>query len=221
MYIQMCKASLSIAYGSKNKDIILNIINMLCVILIFGLRLRPEARSPFSSTSTRQWDQPAPGQRCSRQSQARAWPTFQGSLLAGGRESQGNPPSTPAPVIRSSMCQSRRPRWQARDDTSSVRSPPSAAWTSQKQENIPVIMAFQCQLACWVCATTPRLTMERQHVCELCKVYWERLRFLAHKCSTALDATCLWRQTIRSHLHPWSFQKKRENKTWNIFLKYI
>lgn len=77
-------------------------------------------------------------------------PVFGGFLLANGWDSQGNPPSTPAPVIWPNMCQSRRPRWQARDDTAIVLSPVFAAWASQTPENIPVIMAFQCHVACWV-----------------------------------------------------------------------
>ena len=89
---------------------------------------------------------------------------FRGFLIADSWESQGNPPSTPAPVIRPSMCQSSPTRWQARDDMTIVRPPLFAARTSQTQENIPVIMAFQCQLACRFWPETSRLTMERQHV---------------------------------------------------------
>lgn len=108
--------------------------------LSFGLHPRPGAWS-FSSTLSLG---PALGQRGSRQSQAQEWPSFQGFLIAGDRESQGNPPSAPAPVIWPSMCQSSRPRWQAHDDTAIVHSP--LLWCL----DIPVIMAFQCQLACWV-----------------------------------------------------------------------
>lgn len=68
-------------------------------------------------------------------------------------------------------------------------------------------------------ARTLRLTMERQHVCELRWVYWERLRFLAHKCSLVLNKTCLWKQTITSHLHP--FENHRAWVQKKIFKKNL
>lgn len=143
------------------------------------------------------WSKGAQGE-----SKAQVWPSFRGFLLANGWDSQGNPPSTPAPVIWPSMCQSRRPRWQAHDDTAIVLSPVVAAWASQTPENIPVIMAFQCHLACWVWPQPWRLTEQRQHGCEILRVYWEGLRFLAHKSPVVFDETCLWKRAIRSHLLP-------------------
>lgn len=114
----------------------------------FGLHPRPEA---WSSSSTALAMGLTLGQKgFEGRAKPKPDPVFGGFLIADGWESQGNPPSTPAPVIRPSMCQSSRTRWQARDDTVIVLSPLFAAWTSQTQENIPVIMAFQCQLACWV-----------------------------------------------------------------------
>lgn len=102
--------------------------------------LRPEA-------SLSDWSKGAQGK-----SKGQVWPSFFGGgfLLANGWDTQGNPPSTPAPVIWPSMCQSRRRRWQARDDMAIVPSPVFAAWASQTPENIPVIMAFQCHVARWV-----------------------------------------------------------------------
>lgn len=110
-----------------------------------------------------------------------------GFLIAGGRESQGNPPSTPAPVIRPSMCQSRRTRWQAGDDTAVVLSPLFAAWTSQTQENIPVIMAFQCQLACWVWPEAWDWQRRDNMFASCTKFIGKGWGFLAHECSVVLD----------------------------------
>lgn len=165
--------------------------------LSFGLHPRPGAWS-FSSTLSLGL---ALGQRGSRQSQAQEWPSFQGFLIAGDRESQGNPPSAPAPVIWPSMCQSSRPRWQAHDDTAIVHSPLLWCLDISKARKHPSDYGISVSTGMLSLARTLRLTVWRQHVCELCKVYWERLRFLAHKCSTVLHKTCLWKQTISSHLN--------------------
>lgn len=58
-----------------------------------------------------------------------------------------------------------------------------------------------------------RLTVQRQHVCEILRVYWERLRFLAHESPVVFDETCLWKHAIRSHLHP---SKKTRTGSNNI-----
>lgn len=55
-----------------------------------------------------------------------------------------------------------------------------------------------------------RLTVQRQHVCEILWVYWERLKFLAHKSPVLFDETCLWKRAISSHLLP-SKTKKCKN----------
>lgn len=116
----------------------------------FGLYLRPEARSSSSTSFCIGTKSEAKGLWGRAKPKSDPVSGVQGFLTADRWESQGNPPSTPAPVIWPSMCQSRRTRWQARDDMAIVLSPFFAAWTSQTQENIPVIMAFQCHLACWV-----------------------------------------------------------------------
>lgn len=117
--------------------------------VLVGIWPSPEAPEAPSSSPLALALGPKLGQKGSGQSQTQVWPSFQGCLLPGGWESQGNPPSTPAPVIRPSICQSNPTQWQARDDTAIVLSPLFAAWTSQTLENIPVIMAFQCQTGCW------------------------------------------------------------------------
>ena len=172
--------------GYKYMSLVLETPNTLRRLRYWlGLHPRPEARSSSSTSTCIGTNVGAKG--LGAEPSPNVTQFFRGFLIADSWESQGNPPSTPAPVIRPSMCQSSPTRWQARDDMTIARSPLFAAWTSQTQENIPVIMAFQCQLACWFWPGTLRLTMERQHVCEPCKVYWERLRFLAHKCSVVLD----------------------------------
>lgn len=81
---------------------------------IRGLRLDPP--HPLAHAL-----EPLLGQR--RSEQSRVWPSFQGLLLTCSWKSQGNPPSTPAPVICPSMCQSSRTRWQAHDDMAIVLFP--------------------------------------------------------------------------------------------------
>lgn len=115
------------------------------------------------------WDQRW-GKRGLRQSRAPAWPSFQGFLIAGGRESQGNPPSAPAPVIWPSMCQSSRPRWQARDDMAMVHSPLLCCLDISKAGKHPSDYGISVSTGMLSLARTLRLTVERQHVCELCKV---------------------------------------------------
>lgn len=148
--------------------------------------------------------EPLLGQRRSEQSQV--WPSFWELLLTCSWKSQGNPPSTPAPVICPSMCQSSRTRWQAHDDIAIVLFPLCCLDISNRRKR-PSDYGISVSSGMLGLARTLRFTMERQHVCELCKLYWERLRYLAHECSTELDKTCLWKQTIRSHLAPWSIQK--------------
>lgn len=151
----------------------------------FGLHLRPEAHSCSSTRFSIGTKTEAKELEVQQSPSLTQFQGFRGSWQQTGVwESQGNLPSTPAPVIWPSMCQSRQTRWQARDDTAIVLSPFFAAWTSQTQENIPVIMAFQCHLACWVWPK-PWDWQWRDNMFVSCAafIYWERLRFLAHKCS--------------------------------------
>lgn len=122
---------------------------------------------------------PTLGQRGSGQSQAQIWPSFQGFLIAGGWESQGNPPSSPTTVIWPSMCQSRWTQWQAHDDMAIVFSPLCCRDISEARKH-PSDYGISVSTGMLSLAVAVRLTMGRQHVCELCKVYCERLTVFWH-----------------------------------------
>lgn len=135
--------------------------------------------------------EPALGQRGLR---LEVWPNFQGDSWKQAVWSPIVTLSTPTPVIWPSMCQSRRPLWQVRDDTDIVCSPYFPAWTFQMLENVPVIMAFQCQLACWVWPE-PWDWRGRDKMCVSFGKFTERCWGFWHT-ATVQDHTCSGKQTI-------------------------